>query len=563
MNKPDSFTFTLVSNTFCSLKCKHCYLTPEDFRDRSRMTKEIAIKIFDRTEEVMMLNKYTDNFNMEFLGGETLLMPFEYWEWLLPYAIERTKEISRKSGVMGNVNIYTNLFFKDHRYYDLLKKYIDDPVFVLLTSWEPDTERLGKKNELLPEFKRRITEIGVKELSITLTDGVIEMGAQAVYDIFSKELGITNYGFELLSLTGIASFNPHYRTHFKKVSDFMIDFDNVKEDHVGLSPSAEMMESMYKGSSLVFDGSEKYYFSFLPDGTTHYSTYAGDGNKGPNVFDDDWYEVMVWEGLAMLEKVMTTSHEMCNDCEYLRYCRGGNQSYKSTPKAEIQRLSQLECPGNKTVWEHKEKGILSSRVNLTRKIRLFLKSHPQIWFKQDSFRFFEDKDICASDKNSYIKGSQEKLKEYDAVVINNTEYTLTNLLQRCLFFEEMQFKQIVIDDSMINSPGAINLVRLFLTMNMSCTYLSADQVKAIISGHPESHISKKVHKLSNMINAIDTNSIDLINGGNLEGKHEPSVEILFWLLVNDNYKLFIDDEIHIGIDDQKYISSIKLQAKRF
>lgn len=358
MNKPHNFTFAFITNTFCSLKCTHCFQTEEQFRDRTVMTQEDLIKGFKNIEEVVSLNPDLDHYNVSFIGGETFLLDYEYWEWLLPYALDKVAEISEITGVVGSVNIVTNLFFRDHRYYDLLKKYVNHPLLVLSTSWEPDTIRFGKDDQLFDEWVRRVKEIGVKEVSIAMTKGVINYDPQKMYDLLTKEIGFTSYAFEMFCLVGKGSQHINLELEFEQVSKFLNSFEKVRESHVNVSPTSERVESIYKGMSLVFDGAERVYYSFLPNGDTYYFAYSIHGEKGPNIQEPKWLARAVWGGIHNIENGLSAPYKECMDCEFIRYCRGGNRTYKMLEKPEvIDRVTINECAGNISTWTEIDKKI--------------------------------------------------------------------------------------------------------------------------------------------------------------------------------------------------------------
>lgn len=559
MNQLSSFTFAIVSNTYCSLKCKHCYLTPEDFRDRTQITKEMVIAAFDHAERVMMLNPHADNFNMEFLGGETFLMPYEYWEWCLPYSIKRTEEIAERSGVRGNVNIYTNLFFRDHRYYDLIKKWATHPIAVILTSWEPDTERLGKNNQLSERWIDTIKRTGVHEISITLTDGVLEWGAEKVYKYF-RDIGMTNFGFELLSQEGTSGLNPQYKSHFKNVSNFLVDFENVKEKDIGFSPLSEMKESLEFGESLTFDGSEKYYFSFLPDGTTHYSTYAGAGIKGPSVFDPEWYEKMVWDGLDPIERVMSIEHEMCHDCEYMRYCRGGNQSYKSANKLDIKIRSKEECPGNKLAWERMDQDVQKSTY-LRNRLFKNLKKNPQVWFDMKYDTVFRESDLPHGSDLDYIRASVKNQKNNDTVIIDSVKFDRKTTLHKAIYFDEIQVKQVKFDDNVLKCTSNLRLLQLFLHQNFARVHLTADQVALIIELNSEHPYAQKVVNIADHVAAWADDRVEdmVIDNFPLDSKHEKYLELIAWLVLDNNYEKITKNKITTSKNNSDYIGILQVK----
>ncbi|ELP5901889.1 hypothetical protein QTV49_003890 [Vibrio vulnificus] len=58
-----------------------------------------------------MLDKRLKNIEWEVIGGETTMMPFEFWEEMLPYSLDRIERINQFCEKKGSLNFLTNLIY--------------------------------------------------------------------------------------------------------------------------------------------------------------------------------------------------------------------------------------------------------------------------------------------------------------------------------------------------------------------------------------------------------------------------------------------------------------------
>lgn len=96
----------------CNYKCKHCYFYNENYRKRTTQKKFLSIDIIVKTIEIL---RFYGIQVINILGGEPLLVGFEYFEKLL-------KTIDRYPFI-ENINIYTNASLIDSRYIQLFTQY--------------------------------------------------------------------------------------------------------------------------------------------------------------------------------------------------------------------------------------------------------------------------------------------------------------------------------------------------------------------------------------------------------------------------------------------------------
>lgn len=561
MNKPHNFTFAFITNTFCSLKCTHCFQTEEQFRDRTIMSKDDIIQGFKNIEEVVSLNPDLDHYNVSFIGGETFLLDFEFWDWLLPYALENVARISEITGVVGSVNIVTNLFFRDHRYYDLLKKYVNHPLLVLSTSWEPDTTRFGKDDMLFDEWVRRVKEIGVKEVSIAMTKGVINYDPQKMYDLLTKEIGFTSYAFEMFCLVGKGSQHINLELEFEQVSKFLNSFEKVRESHVNVSPTSERVESIYKGMSLVFDGAERVYYSFLPNGDTYYFAYSIHGEKGPNIHEEKWLAKAVWGGIHNIENGLSAPYKECMDCEYLRYCRGGNRTYKMLEKPEvIDRVTVNECAGNISTWKEIDKSISKNPANIERMLKNYISKHPTCFYEDTKLDKVDESTILYLNGTQYADEAYSLSKRKESVHLSDPIRAGRTLYQRAIYWEELGIKQITIDvDSFSNCSSSIELLRTAITLNLNRTYLNKSHLESIKGKFNDNRFMKKLIRLSNVIGSSMTPSPELDTEGTnkISTKYSENAEIVYWLIEEERWKVLFEESVKVTQEDYSYINIAK------
>ncbi|KDM91036.1 radical SAM protein [Photobacterium galatheae] len=341
------------------MKCKHCYIEPELFKSKERITVEHYKKVFDQVEKLIDIDHRLKNIEWEVIGGETTMMPFEFWEELLPYTLERIEGINKRCEKKGSLNFLTNLIYKDKRYTDLFNQYGDHDLFCLYTSWEPDTNRFGHNNKMYPKFKETLASIHAKEkiLDIILTKTVCDMEPEAILEEFDP-LGITDYSIKQLSPYGSGKeFFKHNMVNFDKMSDFLTKFQYAKNRrNATFTPLEEMYGALSHGTAFQCNGNFKYDLSIEPNGLTHFNANQtmGDmvGGFKPIFIDDEaWATRVLFENSGEETKKLTLKRDACVQCEYLRYCNAGWYHYKLLPEEEYMKFAQKECSGFKKVWD--------------------------------------------------------------------------------------------------------------------------------------------------------------------------------------------------------------------
>ncbi len=107
----------------------------------------------------------------EIIGGEITKMPVEFWRRNLPFALEQCRDFNAQLKTPGSVNVLSNLIFSDQRrradYIDLFNQYGDWPEMCVYTSWEPETNRFGKRDKLMPAWRETVSALKVRQRSST------------------------------------------------------------------------------------------------------------------------------------------------------------------------------------------------------------------------------------------------------------------------------------------------------------------------------------------------------------------------------------------------------------
>lgn len=307
----------------------------------------------------MKRDKRLKNVEWEVIGGETTMMPFEFWQEMLPYTLKRIEEINKLCEKKGSLNFLTNLIYRDKRYTDLFNEYGHHELFCLYTSWEPDTNRFGNKNKLLPRFKETLQSISASEkiLDIILTKTVCDMNPEDIIDEFGS-LGITDYSIKQLSPYGSGKqFFKDHMVPFDKMSDFLERFHRAtNRGSSTYTPLEEMYGALSGGTAFQCNGNFKYDLSIEPDGLTHFnanqtmSDMVG-GFKSIYIDDPNWATRVLFENSIEETNKLTLKHKECIQCEYLRYCNAGWYHYKLLPSEEYRNLAISECSGFKRIWD--------------------------------------------------------------------------------------------------------------------------------------------------------------------------------------------------------------------
>lgn len=359
---------SITTNRTCTLKCTHCYIEPELFKDKSQMSRETFIAIFDKVKELVLLDQKLQVVEWEAIGGETTMMPFEWWEEMLPVALEQIAEVNKltkaKGGREGGLNFLSNLIYRDKRYTELFKKYKDHPLFFLYTSWEPDTNRFGNKDKMYPKFISTLENIGSKRviLDLILTKTLLTINPKDILDTFTQ-LGVNDFSIKMLSPFGSGKeFFKNNMTDFHKMASWVQELKTlskgvmVGDREVRMTPVNELEGSLWEGSAFQCNGGFKYDLSIEPNGETHFNAnQTGDdkavGFKPIHINDANWATRVLFENKTEESRKFHTTDSRCYTCEYMRYCCGGWYHYRSAPFDQVAKYAKEDCQGMKLLWD--------------------------------------------------------------------------------------------------------------------------------------------------------------------------------------------------------------------
>ncbi|WP_230678120.1 hypothetical protein [Pseudomonas putida] len=163
--------------------------------------------IFDRVRDLVALDRGLEEVEWEIIGGEITKMPVEFWRRNLPFALEQCRDFNAQLKTPGSVNVLSNLIFSDQRrradYIDLFNQYGDWPEMCVYTSWEPETNRFGKRDKLMPAWRETVSALKVRQkiLDVILTKTTVELGPDYLLEQFLP-LGVTDFSIKMISPYG-------------------------------------------------------------------------------------------------------------------------------------------------------------------------------------------------------------------------------------------------------------------------------------------------------------------------------------------------------------------------
>ena len=429
---------SITTNRFCNLHCTHCYIMPEAFKNKSKLSYENFMKIFKVIDKLNDIDTNLEEIEWETLGGETTMMPFEFWEKALPYSLKEIDKINKKNEKDGSMNFITNLIVKDNRYFDLFNKFGDQYNFSIYTSWEPDTERFGKNNEKLEMYYNNIEKINKvenKTLDIIFTKKIIELGPSYILKTFLP-LGIRDFSFKMISPYGSGKdfFNKNM-VDFKSMEKYLKKFDllagNAKGKEITFTPQEEIKSSVYKNESFQCNGNFYYDLSIEPEGIITFNASQTlteavvSYNKSLDINEDNVEYKIMFENIKEAYNKLELKYKECDDCKYLIYCNAGWYHYKIN-KDIVDDYSEDACPGLKDYWDFNLKNI-----NLD--------------FREPKLQNMSKKNIEESIKESVIsKSYDEYFKEIKKINKNKTKIIINKevifgktILERILFYDSL------------------------------------------------------------------------------------------------------------------------------
>jgi sulfatase maturation enzyme AslB (radical SAM superfamily) len=330
--------------------------------------------IYARIAELMKLDTRINNAAVETLGGEPTMMPYEFWEHYIPWSLNKSKEIEKDTKGEVVFAFCTNMILNDKRYLDLFKNYSKDPNLELFISWEEDTGRYGRNNKLFPRYQENVLSVADAAKTISLIPSKHLVNNKPVAALFAEvidPLGINDISTDMLYQFGSGKeFFKNNQPDYGDISRWYIELSEMaKAREITLSPRDEIIASLLKDQSFHCMGNDSYDLEFEPDGTaTLNSSMTGNEAIIPtrtlHIDDNSFAQKAIFENVAELDAKACQEHDFCFQCEYLTYCNGGYYHHKLLPKAELEAISEGDCPGFKKYWDYVS-GLYPNRENRT------------------------------------------------------------------------------------------------------------------------------------------------------------------------------------------------------
>lgn len=478
---------SITTNRTCTLQCTHCYIAPHLFKDKTQMTEAVYRKVFDKVENLKSIDRNLQEIEWEVIGGETTMMPFEWWERQLPWTLGRIDEFNKGLKIPGSLNFLTNLIYADKRYTGLLNEYGQHPSFCLYTSWEPDTERFGKRNQLFNRFYDTLKSIDSKQkiLDIILTKEVISMGAERILDMFLPA-GITDFSMKMISPygSGKAFFEPNM-AEFHEMTEFFKDMHRLKPAGVTFTPQEEMLSSLMKHTSFQCNGNFKYDLSIEPDGVCHFNANqtadeAALGFRRIVIDDPDWAYKICFENKVEENNKLTLSHPECDQCEYMMHCNAGWYHYKVHDPLVIDRYRQHDCSGYKKFWDY-NKSLLGDLVS-DRGIHLHQREiRARMRPKAIAVEFPK---VLESTITTRYKDYFKIIKSIKSIQIDKSVAFGKTLLERLWFYDDLGVTTQIEDQTLKSNRDAESIVEHILSFNMPMVTLDDKQIADFVHHHP-------------------------------------------------------------------------------
>ena len=356
----DFLNFCIVTNRNCNLRCNHCFVSSELFQEKGQMSIEMFRRAYEQLFRIIEISPKLKFLNVETLGGEISMMPYEFWEVMVPFALEQHEALENVLGRKSTLLWCTNLMIKDERYFDLINKYKNHPSWSLFIPWEPDTNRFGKGNKLFKRYWDSVQKIEAKKaFNFIPTKMVTEMPFQEIEKLI-YDGGFSDISCDMLYPFGSGeSFFDSHQPTFDIVSSFYkklsAAFANNKAFDV--SPWDEYTACLLDDASLNINGNELLDISIEPNGDVFLNSsmtgaFAPESTMILNIEDNLFAEKVIFESSSQMHQKFDLKYPCCEGCSYLKYCNGGYFYYKHMDSERLSSLSASECPGLKSFWDY-------------------------------------------------------------------------------------------------------------------------------------------------------------------------------------------------------------------
>lgn len=485
---------SIVTNTRCNLRCSHCYLTDEQLKDKKRMSEKSFILSLEQIAKLAKISKVAESIEIEALGGETTLMPIEWWEKMLPALINQITEIERCTNISdASSSITTNGLFSSPEYIELFNRFSNDH-FELMTSFEVDTNRFGKDNRQLGRFYENLRQVGAKKIVLmTLTHGALQMSAEEIAEKVLVPVDSSNLNLNFLISSGSASSNMVELPSMKKISDWVIATDKqlVETGRAPLMLVEDYQDALQTNGANAPIENSCSSITILPDGSTLLSSSQLDEIDAekplhPLSIEDPYWSVKVsLENSRRIATLLNPLRKECSECLYYSGCKGGGFYYRELVNTDLDRE---ECIGNKAIWEYAEKKLKKTDKNSTeRRMRDFVKrlSDP-IFFPEAVL------EATFSDSyNHYVKYITHLTETSSPVVIHLSEGDLFgfSLLERVWFYHSLGIPFRVSLKRLKSETEIKTLIRHQVFFNFNCIAIDTAEILSFVQQNPWWQIS--------------------------------------------------------------------------
>lgn len=543
--KTELLNICISTNRRCNLRCEHCYIQPELLKSKEMMSRETYRKIYSQLAILMKLDKKTEGIAVEVLGGETTLMPVEWWQEMLPFSLKQLKEIPLAAGQKhyGELVFITNNTTKNPEYINLLNRYKDDPQLEVFTSWEPETGRF-KVPVMKERFMKNCKDVKSKQfcLSIIPTKSLLEIGGKGLVDGIIAETGVGLLNIDMLYPYGSGKdFFKKNQPDYIDVANFYVDLHQhaSKATPPVLIPLVEeIQESLSKDKPFCNMGNDSYGIDIEADGiTTLNSTQTGTerelGGEELDIHDDQWPIKFIFENAAIYERKKSWRHDFCFQCEFLTYCGGGYYEHKLIKDEEIERLTKGGgCPGFKQLWES-QLSFKSDRSLINHKRRmnaLLTKSEKVVKKSSDKIKYIPEEGLITDAEGFYLAASKAA-----AVEVSFHSIFEKSVVERLWFYDALGITCRI-------KPGVASVAEMASIVehitHKNYKYLNFDRkmVEDFVLNYPDQMISKLIIDAKRAINAVTQGSFlrssesCQSSGLKIDARND---ELFSWLLLND------------------------------
>jgi len=455
--------------------------------------------ISDQLKSLALKDQSINAVEVELLGGEITLMPFDFWDDVIK-GLKNIKKELNKEKIDLECLFATNGTFKDQRYIELFNSLTEADLFEITTSWEPDTNRFGKSAVLKKRFEENLKKINLRKiLLVSMTKGMIQVPLSQCDEVL-KSVEADTISFNYIVPSGTALLNDHKDLpSMLDVSNFILSFvkENFRMKGAVIEDCINAMEAGGTGCSPT--ESSSYAMNIFPDGRTELSaTQMGEVAKKPknalNVEDPHWSTKVIFENSVRLADMLNVLRDECDQCEFYRGCRGGSLYYRPFVGS---KLDEDECIGGKKIWQEvaKTDQFISMRGRYIR-----------VLARQSATRKAEKKKVkeqqIGSGYEGFIKGV-EGLEGLEGQVVEMTieAHHGLSLIERIFFYDSLNIPvSIDLEHLALTDISAAEIVVRHQThLNMSIELVTPDQISTFCKAYPGSKVSRQVLTMNRLI----------------------------------------------------------------